>query len=720
MSSYSLTFPPELDTEQVVAWLHTLGGLLPGRVGRLYGVPVVVLEVSATAAHGLRYQLYVPSIRADYIIGQLRVALPGVHAVSVSADTSVGWNRVIEFGMRRLARTLHVEPAVLAASLLASLRGFGLRTGETIALQWVIRPATPERPPSLPPRTSRNRRSWLAPPPARDAVEDRRTKLTSVNFLGVLRVAVAARSDARVRQLLGDVRTALLGVRGPGNALIVRRRWQVRVQRDFASQRVPLFFSMQLTAQELAGLLAWPIGAPHVAGLPQARSRQLPPSGAIAREGLVLARATFPGAERPLALTPLDACKHLHIVGPTGVGKTALAGNMAVQAMNLGAGVVVMESKGDLFELVLDAVPRNRRADVIVVDVSDDHPVGYNLLGEGNPRIAVEELCQLFEYLYPDMRRGVWARAALYRGLSTLVTQSNAAFIDLVPLLSPSSRSEVERQWRDELVASVTDPELVRFWQRFDGLSASQQEAYTAPILDRVWQLNERPEIRRIIGQSASSFSFREVLRSRHILLVNLAGLGIETARLMGTLLLNSLWSAVRSGAADPTHPTVLVLDELQDFMNLPIDPETMLVRARSYGLAMVLAHQHLDQLPAAIRSAVLANARSKVVFQATADDARVLAREFGKVVSEDDFLHLAQYEVLCRLATAEGVSPPVSGVTMPPPGSTESAAAVRNRSRARYGRDVEAIEADIAARRTPQHPVPTKRPRLGGSSWDG
>jgi hypothetical protein len=37
----------------------------------------------------------------------------------------------------------------------------------------------------------------------------------------------------------------------------------------------------------------------------------------------------------------------------------------------------------------------------------------------------------------------------------------------------------------------------------------------------------------------------------------------------------------------------------------------------------MVLAHQHLDQLPEHIRSSVLANARSKVVFQTTYDDAR-------------------------------------------------------------------------------------------------
>ena len=158
----------------------------------------------------------------------------------------------------------------------------------------------------------------------------------------------------------------------------------------------------------------------------------------------------------------------------------------------------------------------------------------------------MEELCQLFEHLYPDMRRGIWARAALYRGLSTLVTRPGMTFIDLVPLLSRTSRTQTEELWRDELIAEVTDPELARFWERFDSLSWAQQENYAAPVLDRVWQLNERPDVRNIIGQSVSSFSMREAIRQRKILLINLSGLGVETGRLAGTLLLNAIWSAVR------------------------------------------------------------------------------------------------------------------------------------------------------------------------------
>src|SRR5207248_3353458 len=163
------------------------------------------------------------------------------------------------------------------------------------------------------------------------------------------------------------------------------------------------------------------------------------------------------------------------------------------------------------------------------------------------------------------------------------------------------------------------------------------------------------------------SFTMREVIARRRILLVNLSGVGGETARLMGTLLLNAIWSAVRSCAADPARPTMLALDEFEDYMNLPVDAERMLVQARSFGLSMVLAHQHLDQLPERIRAATLANVATKVIFRTGYEDARVLAREFGRSVSDEDFQNLGQFEVLCRLATEEGVSAPVSGETLPP-----------------------------------------------------
>jgi hypothetical protein len=82
--------------------------------------------------------------------------------------------------------------------------------------------------------------------------------------------------------------------------------------------------------------------------------------------------------------------------------------------------------------------------------------------------------------------------------------------------------------------------------------------------------------------------------------------------------------------------------------------------------------------------------------------------------------MSLGAFEVLCRLATGDGVSAPVSGVTLPPAESAGLADEVRHRSWERYGRAIADIRADIAQRRTPRATPPAgKRPRLGGTAWE-
>jgi len=378
----------------------------------------------------------------------------------------------------------------------------------------------------------------------------------------------------------------------------------------------------------------------------------------------------------------------------------------------------VLEGKGGdeaLFQRCLMRVPPERRDDVIVMDVTDtEYPVGFNILTEGQPRVVVEELCALFDYLYRETR-GVWTREVLYHGLSTLAASPGCTFPDLAPLLMPMH--EGEAAWRDHLIDAVTDRELQHFWHRFQEQPSASQVRFVQPVLDRIWMLNARPEIRHIIGQSQSSFTMREVVSDGRVLLINLARLGRETASLAGTLIINALWRAVL--ATPPKKPMFLYLDEFQDFLQLPLDPGDMFAKARAFGLGITAAHQELGQLPIDLRQAVLANARSKVVFQCAADDARVFAREFGRSVTDDDFMYLDQYSVLMRLATLDGVSQPVTGLTYPPSPLSGVDQEVRVRSRQRYGRPLAEVEAAITARRTVPDTPPRKRPKLGGTSWE-
>jgi hypothetical protein len=713
--TYKLAFPADLSADQVNAWLQSISGTLKSSPLHLFSVPNIAFEVWATD-RGLTHRMRVPWTHADYIIAQLRSLVPGIRVTPEDDEPKHNWTKAVELGETTPSRLLRIPNLeATAASLLASMQA--LESGEAVIYQWVVIPAVPEKPPEDRARSRSNH--WIvelmsAPEASRSEIKDRRKKLGEPNVLAVVRVAAKAKSKERAGHLIYRVRAALASVRSPHNRLAKRIVLENGVKERIAKGAGLLVYPAQLASSELTALLGWPIGQPHVAGLPQGHARHLPPTEAIPRTGRVMAMGNFPGAERPLALSHEDACKHVHVIGPTGTGKTTLLANLIGQDMAAGYGVILIESKGDLFHAAMQAVPKERLDDVIVLDATETYrQVGYNVLAEGNPRVVVDELVGLFTNLYEDSK-AVWTRQVLYHALLTLTSQPGYTFVDLAPLLMPMT--DEEGAWRDDLIGSVKDRELRDYWKRFFAQPRGAQDRIVQPVMDRIWQLNGRPEIRNIIGQSKSSFTMREVIENNRILLINLADVGADTASLTGTLLMNSLWGAAR--ATRGSRPNFLYMDEFQDFIKLPISPEDLLAKARSFGLGAVFAHQHLDQLAADLRNAVLANARTKVVFQTSAKDASTLSREFGDAVSDSDFMNLGTHEVIMRIATGTSVSRPVTGVSLPPARPVISTSAVRTRSRDQHGRAVNDIEAEIAARRSVRMEPKRKRPVIGEQEW--
>ncbi|WP_163512229.1 type IV secretory system conjugative DNA transfer family protein [Fodinicola acaciae] len=713
---FRLVFPADLRANQVTAWLAAVAGLGRGWRFGVLKTRSVTFELLANSA-GIEYWLQLPASESELAVRQLRTLMPGIRVMPARTLTRPVWQAVAEVAMtrpQRRLRTANVETMV--ASLLAAVQT--LAVGEAVLLQLVLCPAAPENPPAesdKPVLTLHPALNYLERlgRPNREELADRQAKLAEPNFLAVLRLAAGADQPVQAAQLVRRVGQTLDGF---GNANTqLRRRWLPAgvVRQRVVDAKTPLIFPMELSASEVLALLGWPVGQPYIAGLPPAQTKHMPATEAVPRTGRVLATSNFPGAERPLAISAEDSLKHLQVIGPTGVGKTTLLANLLAQDMAAGHGVVLIESKGDLFRQALQLVPKDRMDEVIVLDVTDTgRPVGFNILRDGQSRAAIERICALFERLYGD-QRGVWVREVLYHGLRTLTVRPDSAFVDLAPLLQPMSADE--EAWRSGLLAEVHEPEIQHFWQRFD--KKPGQYAAVQPVLDRIWQLNARPEIRNIIGQGTSSFDMAEVLRTGKILLVNLAGVGQATASLVGTLLINSIWAHVQAGGL--RRPVFLHLDEFQDFLRLPIEPGDMLARARSLNLGLILAHQLLAPLPHDLRAAVMANARSKVVFQLSADDALSFSREFGRWVSQDDLMQLGQYEVICRLATGAAVGQPVTGKTLPPAATTSRAGDVRVRSARMYGRPSAQVEADIAARRRPHGGGSRPKPKIGGQEWN-
>jgi hypothetical protein len=135
-------------------------------------------------------------------------------------------------------------------------------------------------------------------------------------------------------------------------------------------------------------------------------------------------------------------------------------------------------------------------------------------------------------------------------------------------------------------------------------------------------------------------------------------------------------------------------VDEFQDYMHLPLDFADALAQARSLAVGFVAAHQYMHQLDPLMRSAVLANAQSRIAFRLPSEDARLLATG-GTLVSED-FQSLGAFQCYAQLVAQGAVQPWCSMSTLPAGKPLNDPAAVRAASRERYGVDRAEVEADL------------------------
>jgi hypothetical protein len=171
--------------------------------------------------------------------------------------------------------------------------------------------------------------------------------------------------------------------------------------------------------------------------------------------------------------------------------------------------------------------------------------------------------------------------------------------------------------------------------------------------------------------------------------------------QLLGSLLVSHLWRLVQGRAGVPAerrHVVSLYLDEFQEFLRLPIDLPDALVQARGLGLGLTLAHQHLGQLDPAVRSAVLANSGSKVVFRTDFDDAGVLAKRTAGRLSADDLMGLDTFEAYAQIMR-DGTATPFGSIrTRPLPRPTGSPQARMAANREHWGVPRSQTEARLNA----------------------
>jgi hypothetical protein len=504
-------------------------------------------------------------------------------------------------------------------------------------------------------------------------------------FVGIRYAAATARqapdARARLRGRAHAIASAFALYTGPHNRL--RRR---RLSRPAGALAVrQLGRGDLLSVPELAAMAHLPTDV-AVPGLSRAGARLVAPRPGIPIAGKVLGDAAV-GAARPVALAVEDARQHLHVMGATGSGKSTLLANLILDDVVAGRGAVVIDPKGDLVADLLDRLPRPLAQAAVLLDPEEtEAPPALNVLEGPDTDLAVDNLVGIFRRIfeaYWGPRTDDVLRAAC---LTLLYSGGEATLADVPRLLA-------EEPFRRRLTAGIADPVgLGGFWAWYEGMGEAQRAQVIGPVMNKLRAFLLRDFVRKVVGSSRSSFDLARVLDGGLCLVrVPKGVLGEETARLLGSFVVAKVWQAATHRARIGQHARVdasLYVDECQNFLTLPRSLEEMLAEARGYRLSLVLAHQHLAQLPRDLRDAVSANARSKVIFAASPEDARILERHTLPEITAHDLAHMPAYNAAARLVVGGEDLAAFTVRTRPIPAPLHGRAdQIRERARAAYGR---------------------------------
>jgi len=718
--------PPEVqETGGLLLW-QALHDLLRPRLTRLLaGQPHLSWEIAA-GEDGTRFRLWVPRVIPPGLIERaVSSAWPGASATTEPAGEDAGANA--DGRPARLAcelvlsgpdwfplqSAMRPDPLPLILGQLAGLTG-----SERALVQVIARPATSREQHRLRAAARRIRagvptsrllrcaqllrtRAPVAPkldPTINPDVRAVMEKSTASLYRCMVRITVSGASRRVARGRIHAVLGGFAAYNGP--RVWLRRRRAIRADRGLSQRRLGRR-AFLLSVPELAALAHLPCSE-AIPGVVMAGARDVPPPPGLPASGKPLGLA----GGRPVKLAVADARQHVHILGPTGVGKSTLIGQLALADFQAGRGAVVIDPKGDLVEDLLCRIPAGREEDVELFDPLDPSPPGLNVLDSADRDLGVDQLVGIFRRVFERFwgpRTDDILRAAL---LTLTAADPSATLADVPRLLSDGA-------WRAELVRKVDDPVgLGGFWAWYEGLSEPLQAQVTGPLLNKLRAFLLRSPVRAIIGQPTTTLDIARCLGEGRLLLAKLSKgtLGEDTSRLLGSFLVARVWQAAlaRAGLPPAQRPDcALYVDEVHNYLNLPTPFEDIAAEARGYRLSLCLAHQHLAQLPRDLREALAANARSKVYFQLSRDDAAHLEREVRPELSAHDLSHLPAYTAAVRLCSDGQPSRAFTLTTQPLPDPVDGRAQrVRETVRRRYPTAREQVEAQLTKRATSRAPI--------------
>ena len=324
-----------------------------------------------------------------------------------------------------------------------------------------------------------------------------------------------------------------------------------------------------------------------------------------------------------------DRLCHMYVVGATGTGKSKFLEFLIRQDIEKENGFGIIDPHGDLIEDLKEYLALFHEKDIeekiLYIDPADEkYTVYFNPLEKIKgvlPASIAAELVEAFKKIWKDS----WGAR-----MEDLMRNTFIALIEAEKTLADLPHFLTDEDFRLEILDKVTHPVAKQYFIRFNNLSPKTRDEWIESTLNKVNAFLSDDRIREMFSFQKSSFSLREIMDEKKILLIKLdRGKLKENADLLGSLFMAKIKMAAFSRSdisKEERIPFYLYIDEFQNFATDSFI-ET-LSEARKYGLALILAHQNLSQLPRHLQDSILANCGIQIYFRLSRKDAERLAKE--------------------------------------------------------------------------------------------
>ncbi|MBX4211039.1 type IV secretion system DNA-binding domain-containing protein, partial [Candidatus Parcubacteria bacterium] len=162
----------------------------------------------------------------------------------------------------------------------------------------------------------------------------------------------------------------------------------------------------------------------------------------------------------PFGIKAKDRPKHMYVIGKTGMGKSTLLENMAIQDIQNGEGMAFVDPHGKTADLLLEYVPEERIKDVIYFAPFDmSHPVSFNVMedvGAERRHLVSNGLMSAFKKIWVD----AWSARMEYilnNILLALLEYPDSTLIGVNRMLA-------DKDYRKRVVDNITDTSVKSFW----------------------------------------------------------------------------------------------------------------------------------------------------------------------------------------------------------------------------------------------------------------